>query len=178
MKKGLFLAGVVVAVLSGKAYAMDRITESDIRDFYATSTQIHKESFDVYEAFIDEHFHDHLKVELKMIHKIKGMPTQKQTLMLDKAQYTKQARQDYESTRDMDSENTVLKVKLSPDGKEALVKDISYMSGRVDMPALDGSIKMYLEIKALCADRLVLNKGVLQVLQSKCHVENNMAPLP
>jgi len=179
MRKYVLLAGLFCFALGGIAEAGEtRLTESLIKEFYAKSAIIHTAPYETYYAFMDRHFHDLYRGEFKITHNIKGVPPQKQVMPIDKEQYLKYAEQEYKTTSKMDVENKVMKVKLSDDGQDAFVKDVSFMSGKLDVPAPQGMISMYVEIKGVCADRVILNKGVIQVLQSKCHIENDMVPMP
>lgn len=164
-----------VLFCAGASRAQDgRLTEEMIEDFYHRSALIFKESAAEYLDFLDRHLHDDLQASFTSVTKMTGAQAHKENMRLDKDEVIAQALKDYAKMHDADVENTVLSVRISSDGHEAFVRDTGYMKTRISVPTAQGEMFFHLESQGFCNDRLVLNDGRIQLLQSKCAIDNTL----
>ncbi len=172
------LSLTAICALSSASFAADILTKSEIESFYAQSAEAQLLGENITINFLQEHVHEDAKTTLHMITNMAGMPTQKETRIYDKARLLKETKQGYEIGDLKSSENNVLGIDISEDGKSAKVKSSSYSIVNMNLPTPQGIISLISEQSMLCDDFVVLNaQGVIQAKDGECSVEVNLKPV-
>lgn len=164
----------VVAPPAVHAQAVTKITDTQIRAFYAELKTLFKRPYNEFLTRYESRVHDDLQYNSDTEILIKGQPPmQADSLTMTKSDLVSNADRAYENGKTANLQSDIETITIAPDGKSARVKVISSAKGLL-FPAADGS-QMKADTTESCEEDLVLNpQGKLQILTSNCHTQINI----
>lgn len=166
---------VGIADVQARSKKIQTLTKSNITAFIedtsaiTSSENIDRDDAEV-SAYLTRHIDDQARFTTSISYAVPGMPVQKKSLSLKKADYIQQVKKGADSVEHYHSEITVNNVKISKNKKKASVNTTAMESGIMQMPDKSGNIKeVPIEGKSKCFQVLKLSKaGYIQMYSASC----------
>lgn len=169
----LFLSLALFA--PAQAQEVTKLTETNIQDYYRDAIAIFKSSPEEYAEFLQRAMHDDFINSATVVVNMPGQGPVKQEVTKNKTDSIAAAQDDFNASRDATLDYKIRKIKISDDGKSAIVTDNATVLGLL-VPSADGS-NFKVDSRGPCEDELVLTEGVgIQTLRSKCDLEMMISP--
>lgn len=165
-----------ISLLSSAASAGDTtLNEKSIRDFYQSSKTVLQKSFGEYASFTDKHTSSDAVMVINDETVVGNQPPQPQSITMDRAKLMQSLNENYDIGKQTTLNYRIQNIQISSDGKSAIVKNESDVSGVISTP--DAASKMKIDSKANCTDTLIIGpNSEIQTSKSICDSKTKITP--
>ncbi len=155
---------------------VSRLNEDNVRVFIEKTTDVTsgktRMSADEVSVYLDRHLDKKGFFRSEMTYRIPGFPSQENALSLDKEQFIESVLDGKKSLSDYETDVTIKDIKISSDGKRAVVETKSREKGDMPLPGEDGKTqKVPVEGVSSCSQTLKLNEKMIQMYSADCKTE-------
>lgn len=170
------LIALSISLMSSAAFADDiKLNEKSIRDFYHASKTVLQKSFEEYSSFTDKHTSSDAIMVINDETVVGNQPPQPQSITMDRAKLMQSLNENYNIGKQTSLNYRILNIQISPDGKSAIVKNESDVTGIISTPDAGG--KMKIDSKANCTDTLIIGpNSEIQTSKSTCDSKTKITP--
>jgi hypothetical protein len=165
------ISALFAAFISTPALAADKLTEDMVRQFYKENIEAMKKPYEEYRTYMDKSFHNNYSSEQTVTLNLPGQPAQKNNITQNKKEVMDFTPEAHEVVRKSEIKHEVKEIKINQDINTAHV--IDHTGIKAALESKDGK-KLAMATDATCNDVVTLEKGTVQMLQSKCEANTSI----